>query len=145
MFYYLSFLRPPPQSVRIGSTILITPQIYNDLRTEPLEDPQDVFFSWSPGSPAQTLDMGTDASPSSSCTRPQKLTQWRHGNAYKQITVPPPPNARHGQSYQLILTVDDSKPPVIALAETRAGGTDLRHSYSGGRTNTPRHKGADLI
>jgi hypothetical protein len=35
MFWYLSFLRPPPSAVVISSPgITITPQIANDLRTE---------------------------------------------------------------------------------------------------------------
>jgi hypothetical protein len=37
MYYYLSFLRPPPSSIDIAvpsGGITITPQIANDLRTE---------------------------------------------------------------------------------------------------------------
>jgi len=35
MYWYLSFLRPPPVSVSKGTkTITITPQVANDLRTE---------------------------------------------------------------------------------------------------------------
>lgn len=35
MFFYLSFLRPPPRTVSANAKdVLITPQIANDLRTE---------------------------------------------------------------------------------------------------------------
>ena len=38
MYYYLSFLRPPPTSIDLASSgtpgVTITPQIANDLRTE---------------------------------------------------------------------------------------------------------------
>lgn len=34
MYWYLSFLRPPPVAIHLGENITITPQIANDLRTE---------------------------------------------------------------------------------------------------------------
>lgn len=34
MYYYLSFLRPPPKTASAADGITITPQIANDLRTE---------------------------------------------------------------------------------------------------------------
>lgn len=34
MYWYLSFLRPPPVSAPLGEAVVITPQVANDLRTE---------------------------------------------------------------------------------------------------------------
>jgi hypothetical protein len=34
MYFYLSFLRPPPVSSPVGKPIVFTPQVANDLRTE---------------------------------------------------------------------------------------------------------------
>lgn len=34
MFYYLSFLRPPPVSSPVNEQLVLTPQVANDLRTE---------------------------------------------------------------------------------------------------------------
>lgn len=34
MYWYLSFLRPPPVSAALGEPVVITPQVANDLRTE---------------------------------------------------------------------------------------------------------------
>lgn len=113
MFYYVSFLRPPPQNAHIGSAISITPQIANDLRTELLQAPQDIYFAW------VTSSSGTeDIRSSIRSTKVRKLTQWRHENAYRQITVPLPSGARHGQKYRLLLVAgaeDKRKPTAIHL------------------------------
>lgn len=34
MYWYLSFLRPPPVATPLGEPVVITPQVANDLRTE---------------------------------------------------------------------------------------------------------------
>ncbi|KAL0569716.1 hypothetical protein V5O48_012245 [Marasmius crinis-equi] len=114
MFFYLSFLRPPPLQSPPSSQIKITPQIANDLRTEPFEGSQDIYFSWSPA---------TTATPTQN-TKPAKLTTWRQENAYKEIMVPLPPNVREGQRWRLILS---------STPDTRNLGIDLRAKSSLGR------------
>ncbi|KAG6900334.1 hypothetical protein C0993_012531, partial [Termitomyces sp. T159_Od127] len=95
MFYYISFLRPPPlQSTTFGN-ILITPQIANDLRTELFNGSADIFYSW-----LQTSDFSTNRD---IINKPSKLTTWRQATAYKEIPVPLPPGVRDGQSWCLIL------------------------------------------
>ncbi|KAG7093508.1 hypothetical protein E1B28_007183 [Marasmius oreades] len=95
MFYYISFLRPPPCQALPTSPIRITPQIANDLRTELFDGSQDIYFSWS---------LANDNSPTSQTTKPTKLTTWRQENAYKEMTVPLPPKTREGQTWRLILS-----------------------------------------
>jgi protein N-lysine methyltransferase METTL21D len=99
MYWYFSFLRPPPTHVsQNAGTLVITPQIANDLRTELYPEPIDVFASWSPCAP--TCSAGGDTV----TTRPTKLTTWRSVNAYKELRVSLPPNAREGQSWRLVLS-----------------------------------------
>ncbi len=100
MFYYVSFLRPPPTQVTTSGPISIRPQIANDLRTEAYEISQDIYYSWAPfhQTPSAT------SSPSLQTTKPTKLTTYRHSSAYKEIPVPPPPQVREGQRWQLILS-----------------------------------------
>ncbi|KAI6042067.1 putative methyltransferase-domain-containing protein [Pisolithus marmoratus] len=104
MFYYVSFLRPPPAQASLARTeqILITPQITNDLRTEYLEDAADIYYSWAlvPDPHRQTASV---------ITRPTKLTSWRTAHAYKEISVPRPQNLRDGQSWRLILSVGTTR------------------------------------
>jgi len=90
MFYYISFLRPPPVQAAPYGTLTIKPQISNDLRTESFEGSQELYYSWScPGQPI---------------SKPQKLTTWRPSSAYKDIPVPLPSGVRDGQYWRLILT-----------------------------------------
>lgn len=117
MFFYLSFLRPPPThaSPSAGS-ISITPQVANDLRTEPFAGELDIFYSWSPVAPS----LQPNAFPS--ITKPQKLTVWRQSSAYKEIPVSLPPGVRDGQSYRLVLTAHAvGHPHVINLASPSVG------------------------
>lgn len=113
MFYYISFLRPPPtQAALSGEPILITPQIANDLRTEYYIDVQDIFYSWSLHSPT----------PSSVITKPVKLTSWRASTMYKEIPVPPPRNVRDGEYWRLILSSGTSrKDQVLSLNDQNLG------------------------
>lgn len=97
MFFYLSFLRPPPLQAPTYGTVPITPQIANDLRTEPFDGAQDVFYSWSLANPQAPSKQET-------ITKPLKLTTWRQSSAYKEIPVPIPPSAREGQLWRLILS-----------------------------------------
>ncbi|KAF8216451.1 putative methyltransferase-domain-containing protein [Mycena galopus ATCC 62051] len=82
MFFYISFLRPPPTTC--SNAISITPQIANDLRTELFEGVQDIYYSW--------LSMATGDE-----TKPVKLTTWRgQSSAYKEIPVPLPRTSTNG-------------------------------------------------
>ena len=117
MFFYLSFLRPPPLQASHYGTISITPQISNDLRTEPFEKSQDLYFSWS---------LQTDRSNTNTTTKPLKLTTWRPSTAYKEIPVPLPPGIRQGQSWRLILSGTAqshgrSRPDTIDLGSEEIG------------------------
>lgn len=94
MFLYISFLRPPPVAISLTGSISITPQISNDLRTEPFAGSQDIYYSWSQDS--------SDATSRSQATA-VKLTTYRANSAYKAITIRPPHGARAGQSWRLIL------------------------------------------
>ncbi|KAI9067953.1 hypothetical protein FKP32DRAFT_1643182 [Trametes sanguinea] len=110
MFFYISFLRPPATQSYPSGSISITPQVANDLRTEPFDGAQEIYYSWSPVNPAR-------AEPYPSITTPQKLTVWRQSSAYKEIPVPLPQGLRDGQSYRLVLTAHgQGKPHIINLA-----------------------------
>ncbi|KIJ65120.1 hypothetical protein HYDPIDRAFT_88870 [Hydnomerulius pinastri MD-312] len=115
MFYYISFLRPPPlqASFAPSEAILITPQICNDLRTEYFEGSLDIFYSWS---------LDTESPKSPVITKPVKLTSWRSSNAYKEISVPRPQNLRDGQRWRLILSSGATRmDQIIALDEQNPG------------------------
>ncbi|KIJ20655.1 hypothetical protein PAXINDRAFT_174160 [Paxillus involutus ATCC 200175] len=115
MFYYISFLRPPPlqASITPSEPILITPQICNDLRTEYFQESVDIYYSWSLDSPKPNSPV---------ITKPVKLTSWRSNNAYKEISVPRPQNLRDGQSWRLVLSCGMTrKDQVVALDEQNLG------------------------
>ncbi|KAF8074692.1 putative methyltransferase-domain-containing protein [Lyophyllum atratum] len=97
MFFYISFLRPPPLQCAPFGNILITPQIANDLRTEPFDGTADIYYSWS-----QSAGFSTSSN-HEVITRPVKLTTWRQATAYKEIPVPLPPGVRDGQAWCLVL------------------------------------------
>lgn len=121
MFFYMSFLRPPPLQAPPSAPLVITPQIANDLRTELFTQEQDIFYSWSSTSPDTSSSTGIP-----SITKPQKLTTWRQDSAYKEIKVPLPIGIREGQSYRLALTVhDQGHPHVINLASSSCGPRPL--------------------
>ncbi|KAF5353076.1 hypothetical protein D9758_008751 [Tetrapyrgos nigripes] len=105
MFWYISFLRPPPAQSIPSFPITITPQIANDLRTNLYDNEQDIYYSWSP-----TV---LTTKPSS----PLKLTTWRQSNAYKELSVPPPFGVREGQSYRLVLCASPNVGPYIGFTE----------------------------
>ncbi|KAF9477753.1 hypothetical protein BDN70DRAFT_907091 [Pholiota conissans] len=96
MFFYISFLRPPPVQAGPYGTISITPQISNDLRTESYTSAQDLYFSWSLHSPPHPKGPQT--------TRPTKFTTYRPSSAYKELPIPVPPGVREGQRWCLIIT-----------------------------------------
>lgn len=120
MFYYLSFLRPPPLSGPLTGPISITPQIANDLRTESLDEAQDIYYSWSPPQD----DTGPSKSFPPAITKPLKLTTWRQSSAYKELLVPLPPGVRNGQPWRLVLTSHvHGRPHVISLKDNDLGHT----------------------
>ena len=88
MFFYISFLRTPPQSSFQSSSVVFTPQVTNDLRTEPFPTSIDIYYWWisyAPGGPDSGSQNVTRLS------KPAKLTTWRKENAYKPLQIPPPP------------------------------------------------------
>ena len=95
MFFYLTFLRPPPREAPPRGTITITPQIANDLRTELFPNELDVYYTWLPA---------LGHSPSVPALTPKKLTTWRTKNVYKEVTVPLPEHTEVDQCWQLALT-----------------------------------------
>lgn len=101
MYLYISFLRPPPEAISLAGSISITPQISNDLRTEPFAGSQDIYYSWS-------QETTTSRSEAIVASKALKLTTYRSNSAYKSITVPPPHGARAGQSWRLALTAQAS-------------------------------------
>lgn len=117
MFYYLSFLRPPPLEALPSVPISITPQIANDLRTELFTEPQDIYYSWSthPASQASQKQIPV-------ITKPQKLTTWKEGCAYKELLLSPPKRINEGQLYRLVLTNHaQGNPHVINLGSPDVG------------------------
>ncbi|KAJ7281570.1 putative methyltransferase-domain-containing protein [Mycena rebaudengoi] len=100
MFFYISFLRPPPTSC--SNALSITPQIANDLRTEMFEGVQDIYYSW--------LSMATNSE-----TKPVKLTTWRgQASAYKEIPVPLPRSGANG-AWRLVLSSSPSSSSGVRL------------------------------
>ncbi|KAK0199256.1 putative methyltransferase-domain-containing protein [Desarmillaria ectypa] len=135
MFYYISFLRPPPSNASLSSKLRITPQITNDLRTEFYHSAQDIFYVWS-------SSLGTQ-------TRPNKLTTWRQENAYKEIVVPLPPLARDGQEWTLILTASSkASDTIVNLQDSDALGRlpfgVLSMPVQFGRSTTTEKKQASI-
>ncbi|KAF8273188.1 putative methyltransferase-domain-containing protein [Lactarius quietus] len=80
MLFYISFLRTPPHSSLRSSSVVFTPQISNDLRTESFPTSVDIFYWWISHSPQNTIRL----------SEPAKLTTWRQENAYKSLQIPPP-------------------------------------------------------
>lgn len=114
MFYYISFLRPPPSSSAPGS-ISFTPQVANDLRTELFPGTQDIYYAWL--SPTESLEEAQVK------IKPRKLTTWSQAVAYKEMSVALPPNARPGQSWRLVLSASPSIQAMsIPLGNVRSTG-----------------------
>ena len=117
MFFYISFLRPPPYQVAPGMPMAITPQVANDLRTELFSEPQDLYYSWLPVNPTGGAPQHPVVIP-----KPAKLTTWREANAYREVSVPPPQSVREGQTYCLVLTAhDQGYPYIVNLASAVTG------------------------
>ncbi|KAF9526113.1 putative methyltransferase-domain-containing protein [Crepidotus variabilis] len=129
MFYYITFLRPPPTHANLHQSILITPQISNDLRTETFPDSQDLFYSW-----VQVLRVQNAESPLRLTTKPQKLTTWRNSSAYKAIPVQPPREVKEGQFWRLVLMSEGK-----SATKTQPEAIDLRQ-IAGNLEETERCK-----
>ncbi len=118
MFYYLSFLRPPPShwSTEPGRSISITPQITNDLRTEFYHEDIDIYHAWVKCDPKGGIG---------ALSQPAKLTTWREANVYKEVSVHPPKDVQHGQSWQLMLCSktlgSNSFPLTVDFSESASG------------------------
>ncbi|KAH9962670.1 putative methyltransferase-domain-containing protein [Russula dissimulans] len=122
MFFYLSFLRTPPHSSLRSSSVVFTPQVSNDLRTEPFPSNVDVFYWWiSPGTPQNVA--GTRLS------EPAKLTTWRQENAYKPLQIPPPSKnviGAAGIDCRLVMsTVPNVASSIIDLRDPEIGSVPL--------------------
>lgn len=116
MFYYISFLRPPPLHAPPFGSIFITPQVANDLRTEPFDSAQDIFYSWSRFPPLPKSGAAQITS------KPLKLTTWRQSSAYKEIPVPLAPEIRDGQLWCLFLSAQaQDQPHIINLKDDVLG------------------------
>ena len=114
MYYYISFLRPPPFQVTLGSPLTITPQIANDLRTESYPEEHDIYYSWSLEGQSTSSSSATEPR---RISRPVKLTTWRESNAYRELTVHAPQGVKEGQSYRLVLLAQpQGMPHVINFA-----------------------------
>ena len=109
MFFYLSFLRPPPDSILPSGKLSVLPQIANDLRTEFFGGSQDVFYSWHNATTQ---------------TRAIKLTTWRKDTTYREIPVPLPPGARDGQQWRLVLSTS-LQTALIDLTDANLGKNAL--------------------
>ena len=112
MFYYISFLRPPP-SLSAPSSVNFTPQVANDLRTELFTETQDIYYAWL--SSTESLE-GTQV-------KTRKLMTWSRAVAYKEICIALPPSARPGQSWRLLLSASPSIQDMsIPLGNVRSTG-----------------------
>ncbi|KAF8517898.1 putative methyltransferase-domain-containing protein [Hysterangium stoloniferum] len=120
MFYYLSFLRPLPNTSGAQATVSITPQIANDLRTCHFEDTLDIFYTWCPSL--------TDVASPSAASTARKLTTWRTSSMYKNIPINLPPMAKSGQLWRLALSCPNPQANdnfVINLASENFGKRPL--------------------
>lgn len=111
MFFYVSFLRPPPTRAPLSSPLLITPQISNDLRTEPCEGDHDIFYDWvfvEHGAHGPRTAFAARIGPPRGTPGNQlgmkKLMTWRNANTYREIPVPVPQGVREGQQWRLALS-----------------------------------------
>ena len=84
MFFYFSFLRTPPQSSSQSSSVVFTPQVTNDLRTEPFPTSMDIYYWW--------ISYMPEPQNVTRFSEPAKLTTWRQENTYKPLQISPPPS-----------------------------------------------------
>ncbi|KAK8861485.1 hypothetical protein IAR55_002306 [Kwoniella newhampshirensis] len=110
MYWYISFLRPPPVSVAsTADGITITSQVANDLRTELRYEPTTIHYQWQ-----QLLDT-TPAAPLPS----QELTTFLPpASTYRTLHIPLPPRLQIGQRWRLGLFS-----PSLSSASSSPNGT----------------------
>jgi hypothetical protein len=113
MYWYLSFLRPPPVSVsKTATSITITPQVANDLRTEYgfldsypkfksvltiriRTESTDIYYVWQECSSTPT------STPTPDALRAELLTRYSApASTYKSLSIPLPP-LKPGQLWRL--------------------------------------------
>jgi hypothetical protein len=119
MFFYLSFLRTPPHSSSQSSAVVFTPQVSNDLRTEPFPTSVDIYYWWI----SCTLDPQKGQNDVTRLSEPTKLTTWRQENAYKPLQVPPPPKSAIGAAAGIDCSLVLSTTTTSIVASS---ATDLR-------------------
>jgi protein N-lysine methyltransferase METTL21D len=137
MFFYISFLRTPPHSSLQSSPILFTPQVSNDLRTEPFPASVDLFYWWISNTPQNLVRL----------SEPAKLTTWRQENAYKPLQIQPPPKknfiAVDGVDCCLILSPSSTiTSSVIDLRDPKIGKMPLPVRSLPMRIIPPRKSGS---
>ncbi|AAW42152.1 expressed protein [Cryptococcus deneoformans JEC21] len=101
MYWYISFLRPPPVSTsNTDQRITITPQVANDLRTELRYEPTTIYYTWQRVIPSISI-----------ATTLQELTTFiPPGSTYKPLDVPLPKNVQVGESWRLGLFSHNENP-----------------------------------
>ncbi|GMK59092.1 hypothetical protein CspeluHIS016_0701070 [Cutaneotrichosporon spelunceum] len=108
MYWYISFLRPPPVGLGLPSDgVVITPQVANDLRTELREEPTPISYVWQRVVPPLT-------------TKPSELTLFDPpASTYRPLTVPLPRIARAGERWRLGLFSPPHalEAPLLSLSE----------------------------
>ncbi|BEJ12764.1 hypothetical protein CspHIS471_0212240 [Cutaneotrichosporon sp. HIS471] len=108
MYWYISFLRPPPVGLTLPSDgVVITPQVANDLRTELREEPTPISYVWQRVAPPVT-------------TKPAELTIFDPpASTYRPLTVPLPRTARAGERWRLGLFSPPYalEAPLLSLSE----------------------------
>ncbi|KAH9039287.1 putative methyltransferase-domain-containing protein [Lactarius pseudohatsudake] len=119
MFFYISFLRTPPHSSSSlrSSSVIFTPQVSNDLRTEPFPTSVDIFYWWISHTSQNAIRL----------SEPAKLTTWRQENAYKPLQIPPPSKNVIGSAGTDCCLVLSSSPvaasSIINLCDPNVGRT----------------------
>ncbi|EIW66798.1 hypothetical protein TREMEDRAFT_70051 [Tremella mesenterica DSM 1558] len=114
MYWYISFLRPPPVTAPASSTILITPQVANDLRTELRYDPTPLVFTWQRVSPSSDPPL-----PFSGLT-----TFLPPESTYRPIPISLPKVAKKGERWRLGIF---SNPAIGSLDQLKILGSLLEH------------------
>ncbi|KAI9632484.1 putative methyltransferase-domain-containing protein [Dioszegia hungarica] len=103
MYWYISFLRPPPVSVESGGTITITPQVANDLRTELRYDPTEIYYTWQRTEPS--IQPSLPSEHLTSFVPPE--------STYRPLSIPLPAKAGIGEKWRLCLFAPG--PPASSL------------------------------
>lgn len=129
MYWYISFLRPPPVSVESGGTITITPQVANDLRTEWVRaylftrssrqiqlylvasadsrrlryDPTEIYYTWQRTEPS--IQPSLPSEHLTSFVPPE--------STYRPLSIPLPAKAGIGEKWRLCLFAPG--PPASSL------------------------------